>query len=57
MAKVIVVGCKLPHGITLEHPMNAAQKVELKGVNSTQIIGAEYATTKSTPTFGRNGKP
>jgi len=46
MAKVIVVGCKLPHGITLEHPMNAAQKVELKGVNSTQIIGAEYATTE-----------
>jgi hypothetical protein len=46
MAKYIVVGCKLPHGIIIERPMNTSQKVELKGVNSAQIIGAGYATTE-----------
>jgi len=46
MAKSIVVGCKLPHGIIIEHPANAAQKVELKGANSTVIIGAQYGTTQ-----------
>lgn len=46
MAKLIIVGCKLPHGIILEHPMDALQKIELKGINSTQIIGANYATTE-----------
>lgn len=46
MAKVIIVGCKLPHGITLEHPMNAAQKVELKGLNKALIIGSDHATTE-----------
>lgn len=46
MAKIVVVGCKLPHGITIEHPMDPAKTVELKGKNKSLIVGAEYATTE-----------
>ena len=46
MAKIVVVGCKLPHGITIEHPMDPAKTVELKGKNKALIVGAEYATTE-----------
>ena len=45
-AKIVVVGCKLPHGITIEHPMDPAKTVELKGKNKALIIGAEYGTTE-----------
>lgn len=45
-AKIVVVGCKLPHGITIEHPMDPTKKVELKGKNSAVIIGADYATNE-----------
>lgn len=46
MAKIVVVGCKLPHGITIEHPMDPTKTVELKGKNKSLIVGAEYATTE-----------
>ncbi len=46
MAKIVVVGCKLPHGITLEHPMDPTVTVELKGKNKALIVGADYATTE-----------
>ena len=46
MAKIVVVGCKLPHGIILEHPMQPEVKVELNGLNKTVIIGADHATTE-----------
>ena len=46
MAKIVVVGCKLPHGITIEHPMDPAKTVELKGKNKALIVGADYATTE-----------
>lgn len=45
-AKIVVVGCKLPHGITIEHPMDPSKTVELKGKNKSLIVGAEYATTE-----------
>lgn len=45
MAKVIV-GCKLPHGIILENPLDPAHKVELNGLNKIEIIGADHATTE-----------
>ena len=44
MAKVII-GCRLPNGIILEHPTNPKKKVELAGLNKTTIIGATYAQT------------
>ena len=46
MAKIVVVGCKLPHGLILEHPMDVSKKVELAGLNKAIIIGAEYASTE-----------
>lgn len=46
MAKIVIVGCKLPHGIIIEHPMDPSKTVEIKGKNSAMIIGADYATTE-----------
>jgi len=46
MAKIVIVGCRLPHGITLEHPMNPTVKVELTGKNKALIIGSDHATTE-----------
>lgn len=46
MAKTIIIGCKLPHGLILEHPTNPAHKVTLNGANKASIIGAGYATTE-----------
>ena len=42
----VTIGCKLPHGIVLDHPLDPSKKVELKGKNSSLIIGAEYGTTE-----------
>lgn len=43
----LIIGCRLPHGIILENPDPEAPKVEIevKGLNSSNIIGAEYMTT------------
>lgn len=46
MAKIVVVGCKLPNGIVLEHPVDPQIKVELKGTNSETIIGTGYSSTE-----------
>ena len=51
MAKNLIVGCKLPHGLIIEHPMDANNKVTLKGKNGAIIIGAEYGTTEVSADF------
>jgi hypothetical protein len=43
MAKV-VIGCRLPNGLTITHPTTKA-KVTLAGTFSSKIIGATHATT------------
>ena len=43
MAQKIIVCSKLPHGLILEH---GKHKVELKGLNSSQIIGATHVQTE-----------
>lgn len=48
---VVLVACKLPHGLIIEHPMNPAQTVTLKGVNEATIIGAPFAVTEVDSTF------
>lgn len=45
MAGKVTVGCKLPNGIILEHPMDPSIKVEIAGLNKVTIIGAGYAST------------
>jgi hypothetical protein len=46
MAKsTVTIGCSLPHGIILQHPMDASKTVTLKGKNKAVIIGATHATT------------
>ena len=44
--KTIVIGCKLPNGIIIEHPLNPADTVELNGKNKALILGSEYGTTE-----------
>jgi len=39
---------KLPHGLTLEHPLKPGETIELKGLNSVSSMGVqlqEFATT------------
>lgn len=55
MAKdTVIVGCKLPNGIILQHPLNAAHKVEIAGLNKPKIIGAPYVTTEVDAEFWAN---
>lgn len=46
MSKTVFVGCKLPHGIVIELPNKPDATVTLKGLNSSNIIGAPYAVTE-----------
>lgn len=46
MAKIVIVGCKLPHGIILHHPMDPTKTVELSGKNKSLIVGGEFAITE-----------
>ena len=41
----VVVGCKLPNGIVLEHPLDSTKKVVINGLNKATIVGAKYAVT------------
>lgn len=45
-AKTVVVGCKLPTGVIIEHPIDPLQKVTLNGANKATIIGSGYGTTE-----------
>ena len=42
----VVIGCKLPHGLILDHPLDPSKKVEINGLNRSLIVGAPYATTE-----------
>jgi len=44
--KSVNVCCKLPHGIIIQHPLDAKNTVTLLGKNKATIIGADYAITK-----------
>ena len=39
MSKKVLIGCRLPHGLILEHPLNPDVKVTLKGKNSRVVAG------------------
>ena len=46
MAKTVAIGCRLPHGIILEHPSKPGVKVAVKGLNRAAILGAPHAVTE-----------
>lgn len=47
MAKAtVIVGCRLPTGIVLDHPLDPSKKVELAGLNKALVIGSDHATTE-----------
>lgn len=41
-----LIGCRLPHGLIIQHPLDENLKVEIKGLNSSRIIGAEHMVTE-----------
>lgn len=46
MAKsTVIVGCRLPNGIILEHPNNPTQRVQIAGTKSTKVE-VPYVTTE-----------
>lgn len=45
MAGKIIVGCRLPHGVVLRHPINQELQVEIQGLNKSKIIGATHIST------------
>lgn len=56
MAKTVIIGCRLPHGIVLDHPLDPANTVELAGLNKIRIIGAEHMTTEVDADFWEQWK-
>lgn len=44
MAKILI-GCRLPNGLILQHPESKA-KVTIAGLHSSKIIGAKHITTE-----------
>ncbi len=42
----IFVGCKLPHGLDIDHPTVQGMSVKLNGRNKIQIIGQTYGVTE-----------
>ena len=51
MPETIIIGCRLPNGITLSHPKNPKQIVTLNGLNKSLIIGANHVTTEVDSAF------
>lgn len=45
MAKTVSVGCKLPNGIILHHPLKPEISVTLNGRNAAPIIGSDHGKT------------
>lgn len=46
MAGKVIIGCKLPNGLTLIHPAQPHERVTLAGLHSSKIIGATHVTTE-----------
>lgn len=44
--EMVLIGCKLPHGLVLTHPANPKIQVTLRGLKDSKIIGADYITTE-----------
>ena len=42
----VLIGCWLPHGIVLRHPLKQGVTATLLGLNSSKIIGATFITTE-----------
>lgn len=43
--KDVLIACKLPNGLVIEHPNNPSHKVELNGRNKSIIVGVDYGLT------------
>jgi hypothetical protein len=55
-AKVVLIGCRLPQGLILHHPLKPDVKVTLAGLYTSKIIGATYVTTEVDAEFWETWK-
>jgi ribosomal protein L31 len=46
MARSVTVGCRLPNGIIIEHPLDPKKRVEIAGLNKKILIGSTFTTTE-----------
>lgn len=49
--ETVLVGCRLPHGIRLHHPLDPSVTVLIRGLNQSEIIGAQHVTTRVNAEF------
>jgi hypothetical protein len=42
----MIIGCRLPNGIVLEHPKDPRVRVTLSGINKSLIKGSTYGITR-----------
>lgn len=54
MAKILI-GCRLPNGLTITHPVTK-DKVTIAGLHSSKIIGATHVTTEVDADFWETWK-
>lgn len=45
-AKTVLIGCRIPNGLILHHPLKPDVKVTLAGLSSSKLVGATYVTTE-----------
>jgi hypothetical protein len=48
MAKgsTVIIGCRLPHGLVISHPLAKGVTATIAGMNKARIIGADHVTTE-----------
>lgn len=44
--EIIIIGCKLPHGLIMQSPADPKIQVRLNGLKDSKIIGSTFATTE-----------
>lgn len=54
MAKILI-GCRLPNGLTITHPVTK-DKVTIAGLHSSKVIGATHVTTEVDADFWETWK-
>lgn len=42
----LIIGCRLPNGIVLEHPKDSRIRVKLNGIHNSLIKGSTYGITR-----------
>lgn len=52
----VLIGCKLPNGLVLHHPLASEVKVTLEGLNKVRIVGSDHMLTSVDADFWEDWK-